>query len=187
MKTKTDRERKAMFVKMKEGVTFTKMKKNKGWHELPNPSTGKASRHQEAYRKAKRIKQIEQMSKEPSYPDEECPSYPDEKYNDMFFKAGKFIALQGLEFTGFVEPHAIAKASMASFEDSIKEYKQSSNIEDATITGIKSFVKNYIITKAENCIIESVISESNIDNKFKAAIGGTVLMSTLSTIVEEFQ
>lgn len=179
MKTKTDRERKAMFAKMKEGVTITEMKKNKGWHELPNPSTGKASRHQEAYKKAKRIKQLELMSKE--------PSYPDEKYNDMFFKAGKFIAWQGLELTGFGEPHAIAKASMTSFEDSIKEYKQSTNIEDATITGIKSFVKNYIITKADNYIIESVISEYDIDNKFKAAIGGTVLMSTLSAIVEEFQ
>ena len=176
MKAKTDRERKAMFANINKGVTLKKMK---GWPEDPDIFTGKAPHHQEASQKAKIKKMLSNVSIEPSFLDED--------YNDMFFKAGKFVALQGLELTGFGEPHAIAKASMASFEASIKEYKQSANIEGATITGIKSFVKNYIITKAENSIIESVISESEIDNKFKAAIEGTVLMSTLSTVVEEFQ
>ena len=176
MKKMTRMQEKAMFANKNTGVTLKKMI---GWPELPDPFTGKAPRHQEASQKAKMKTMQSNVSIEP-------PIIYD-KYNEMFLKAGIFIALQGLTLTGFDEPHAIAKASIASLDETIKEYNESANIEDATITGIKSFVKNYISTKADNCIIESVISEYDIDNKFKAAIEGTVLMSTLSTIVEEFQ
>jgi hypothetical protein len=58
-------------------------------------------------------------------------------------------------------------------------------IYDAVTSGVKSFVKNYIIGKTENYMASNSSLLKDSDNgEYEAALKGTILMTSLYAIME---
>ncbi len=82
----------------------------------------------------------------------------------------------------------VTKEVLNSFENSIEVYEKTKNIDEAIISGVKSFVINYAKDKMES-YMENVVSTSNngSDNEFEIAVRGSILMNSLYSIMENVE
>lgn len=96
--------------------------------------------------------------------------YTTSKNLRLFSRVGMFAAR--IMFPFAEDSLLIGKAFVESFEDSMKEYTETKNVDEAVISGIKSFVKNYTLNKAETII----------NSEFEASLKGTISMSTAYAI-----
>jgi len=89
------------------------------------------------------------------------------------------------EMMGLQEPALITKEVLNSLENSIEVYEETNDIDEAIISGVKSFVVNYTKEKMES-YLENVVSINNneSDNEFKVAVRGSILMTSLYSIME---
>ncbi len=176
MKFKNDRQRKAVMTNInKYGVT---LKKSKGWPEPPDPRTGKALGHQLAALKANAKKAYNKPLSKPMI-------FKNQPLELVLRKAGRFAVPLMFSLSGMDDPLIVAKAGLNSFEDSLKKYKETENIDDAVISGVKSFVKNYIIDKADNYMASNFSLLKDGDNgEYEAALKGTILITSLYAIRE---
>lgn len=100
-------------------------------------------------------------------------------------RAGRFAVPFVFSLAGVDDPLIVAQAGLNSFEDSRKIYKKTGNIDDAVISGVKSFVKNYIIYKAESYIANDFsLLKDDDDSKYEAALKGTIMMTSLYAVME---
>ncbi len=108
---------------------------------------------------------------------------PQEKTLDFFSKAGVFAVPLMFSLTGFDDSYLIGKACINSFKDSWEKYKITNNVDDAVISGIKSFVKNYTLDKAGNSISEFLLHKNDTNSEFEAILKGTISMSTVYALI----
>lgn len=92
------------------------------------------------------------------------------------------------EITGLKESALITKEVLNSFENSIEVYEETNNIDEAIISGVKSFVINYAKDKMEGYIGNIVSINNNESNKdFEAALKGSILITSLYSIMENVE
>jgi hypothetical protein len=92
------------------------------------------------------------------------------------------------EIIGLEDSALITKEVLNSFENSIEVYDKTKNIDEAIISGVKSFVINYAKDKIDS-YMENVVSTNNkgSDNEFKMAVKGSILMTSLYSIMENVE
>lgn len=175
-RSKNDAQRKAMWANIKNGGVT--LKNNKGWSELPDPFTGKAPNHQLVALKTKTKNSYNNTLIRPLLPQKQTLEL-------VFCKAGTFAVPLMFSLTGLEDSLLIGKACVSSFEDSLKTYRITKNVDNAVICGIKSFVKNYSLDKAEINIMNDVLLHKNdTDKEFEAILEGTISISTVYALME---
>ncbi len=105
-------------------------------------------------------------------------------FDSVFCKAGKFAVPLIFSLTGVEDSLLIGKAFVNSFEESLKEYETTKDVDEAVITGIKSFFKNYIVDKAETSTINNISPYKNDNIEFEAILNGTTSMSIVYAFME---
>lgn len=88
---------------------------------------------------------------------------------------------------GLEEPALVTKAALNSFENLIDVYDKTKNIDDALISGVKSFVINYTKGEVENYVENVALITNKSDREYEAAIKGSVLMAPLYAILENIE
>ncbi|MDO9098827.1 MAG: hypothetical protein Q7U60_11995 [Candidatus Methanoperedens sp.] len=88
---------------------------------------------------------------------------------------------------GLEEPALVTKAALNSFENLIDVYDKTKNIDDALISGVKSFVINYTKGEVENYVENVALITNKSDREYEVAIKGSVLMTSLYAILENIE